>query len=183
MPYSKDLELSPKFSKYLAQQGLLIPIVNAYEDYRKLQNFPFEIKDKRVFRTAILKALCGRTDLTIADVEMTADKWVDEMYELYPTAKLDPEMEKILKQYKIPEALKDSVMFIMRTLDKKSFDVWIKNAAKGFATRNAAESTDSTKVKVVQNKKLNKEMSDKLNVIAAKHNANTTKKSVKVTKK
>lgn len=181
MPY-KDLEVSAKFSKYLAQQGLLIPVVNAYEEYRRLENFPFQVKDKQVFRAAILKALCARTDLTIAKIEMTADKWVDEMYDLYPDVKIDKTMEELLKKYKVPKEFENQVVFMSQTLDKDSFNAWIKTAVKDFEEKKIVESADPKEIKQLQDKKLNKEMSDKLNVIAAEHKTKT-KKSSKTTKK
>jgi len=186
MSYTKDLELSPKFAKFLSQQGFLVPLVNAFEEYRKNQNFPFEAKDKRVFRAAILKALCMRNDLTLQEVELTADKWTDEMYELYPNDKQSEEMQELFKKYKVPKELEANVIFMAKTIDKKSFEEWIKKAVGSFSEIKAAESDDPKESKnAIENKK-NKELSEKLNKIAKEENGklktNTKKSTTKVPK-
>ena len=72
----RDLYLSAKFADYLREIGLLEPLVNALKIYREKQNFPFELKDKRIMKMAIFK---GLTDY-------------------YGQAKKKPSVEKILKR-------------------------------------------------------------------------------------
>ena len=51
----RDLYLSAKFADYLREIGLLEPLVNALKIYREKQNFPFELKDKRIIKQALAK--------------------------------------------------------------------------------------------------------------------------------
>jgi len=187
MSYSKDLELSPKFADFLAQEkSLLRPLVNALVEYRKGQNFPFELKDRRLFKADILKALCNRPELSIAEIELTADKWFDEMYESSSDDKISEEMQELFKKYKVHKELEKDVIFMSKTLDKDSFTEWIKNAVKGFGEVKVAESDNSKEVEKIQETNMNQAMSDKLNQIAAeedgKSQTNNQKSKPKVTK-
>jgi len=56
--YNKDLYLSPKFAYYLSQIGQLDPLVVAYQTFREMQNYPFELKDKRIAIQSVFKGLC-----------------------------------------------------------------------------------------------------------------------------
>ena len=58
MTYTKDLELSAKFAHFLNQQGMLDSLVIAYQSFRESQNFPFELKEKRIATQAVFKGLC-----------------------------------------------------------------------------------------------------------------------------
>ena len=165
MPYSKDLELSPKFAEFLSGIGLLKPVVNAYKDFRSRENFPYEVKDKRIFRTAILKALCQRADLSIEDIELLTEKWTEEMYDAYPTEKVGKEIDELMEKHKIPEEYRATVAYMFNAIDKKSFDVWLKDAAKNLEERDVAENATPEQLKKIQDKKKDKALSDKLNEI------------------
>ena len=56
--YEKDLTLSPKFAYHLSQTGQLDALVVAYQAFRESQNFPFELKDKRIAIQSVFKGLC-----------------------------------------------------------------------------------------------------------------------------
>jgi len=58
MTYSKDLDLSPKFAHFLSEQGMLDSLVIAFQSFREAQNYPFELKDKRIATQAVFKGLC-----------------------------------------------------------------------------------------------------------------------------
>lgn len=187
MSYTKDLELSPKFADFLAEEkSLLRPLVNALKEYREMQNYPFLLKDKRLFRADILKALCNKPELTIKEIEITTDKWIDDMYESDSDDKISDEMQELFKKYKVPKELEKNVVFMNKTLDAKSFNEWIKKAVKGFGEVKAAESDDDKAVEKVTESKMNKALSDKLNEIAAEENGESqknNKKSKPTTKK
>jgi len=53
-----DLYLSAKFSDYLREIGMLEALINALKIYREKENYPFELKDKRIMKMAIFKGLC-----------------------------------------------------------------------------------------------------------------------------
>lgn len=55
---NQDLHLSPKFAYFLGQQGMLDPLVTAFQTFREAQNYPFELKDKRIATQAVFKGLC-----------------------------------------------------------------------------------------------------------------------------
>lgn len=163
---NKDIANTLKFADFLSGKGLLKPVVNAYKEFRSLENFPFTLRDKRVFRAAILKALCQRNDLTIEEIELLTDKWTEEMYEAYPTKKVGNEIEALIKKHKIPKEFKETVAYMSETLDKKNFAVWLKNAAENFKEREIAETATPEQLKEIQEKAKNKELGDKLNAIA-----------------
>lgn len=56
--YNKDLHISPKFAYHLNKQGMLDALVIAYQAFRETQNFPFEIKERRIAVQAVFKGLC-----------------------------------------------------------------------------------------------------------------------------
>jgi len=55
---TRDLELSAKFAYFLNRQGMLDALVIAFQTFREQQNFPFEIKEKRIATQAVFKGLC-----------------------------------------------------------------------------------------------------------------------------
>lgn len=50
-----DLHLSPKFANYLRSKGQLEALVNSLKQFRERQNYPFELKDKRIIRQSLGK--------------------------------------------------------------------------------------------------------------------------------
>jgi len=52
------LYLSAKFAAYLLHKGMLDPLTLAYQEFLERQNFPFELKEKRIAVQAVFKGLC-----------------------------------------------------------------------------------------------------------------------------
>lgn len=164
---NKDLELSPKFARYLAEGGLLTPLVNALEQYRKKQNYPFELKDRRIFRSAALKALCQRSELSLDKIEMYADKWTDEMYDTPPDKEpTDERVVKIMKENKISNEYVEEVSHMFKTLDKNSFNTWIKTFTERTDKKKVVETLDPKKLKAMTDKEETVKLDKKLDEIA-----------------
>jgi len=55
---NRDLYISPKLAYFLNRQGMLDALIIAYQAFREQQNYPFEIKDKRIAIQSVFKGLC-----------------------------------------------------------------------------------------------------------------------------
>jgi len=88
MSYEKDLTLSPKFSYFLNQTGQLDALVIAYQTFREQQNYPFELKEKRIAVQAVFKGLC----------ELYASRGFDEK-KLITSDKILEEAKEIVKKF------------------------------------------------------------------------------------
>lgn len=108
-----------KFAEFLANKGLLSPLVNSYKDFRSQQNYPYELKDRRLFKVACIKALCLRQDINIEDIENFADKMVKNMY---GEEKVDKLVIDLMELHQIPEEFEKTVSFMMKTLNKEDLD-------------------------------------------------------------
>jgi hypothetical protein len=149
-----------KFAEFLANKGLLSPLVNSYKDFRSQQNYPYELKDRRLFKVACIKALCLRQDINIEDIENFADKMVKN---LYGEEKVDKLVIDLMELHQIPEEFEKTVSFMMKTLNKEDFSVWIESASKGFQERKVAELTDPKQAKEIQDKKIDKDIKEQMN--------------------
>ncbi len=149
-----------KFAEFLANKGLLTPLVNSYKDFRSQQNYPYEIKDRRLFKVACIKALCLRQDVKIEDIENLADKMVKNMY---GEEKVDKIVIDLMELHQIPEEFEKTVSFMMKTLNKEDFSIWIESASKGFQERKVAEMNDSGQAKGIQDKKIDKDIKEQMN--------------------
>jgi hypothetical protein len=149
-----------KFAEFLANKGLLSPLVNSYKDFRSQQNYPYELKDRRLFKVACIKALCLRQDINIEDIENFADKMVKNMY---GEEKVDKLVIDLMELHQIPEEFEKTVSFMMKTLNKEDFSVWIESASKGFQERKVAELTDPKQAKEIQDKKIDKDIKEQMN--------------------
>lgn len=150
MSYEKDLTLSPKFSYYLNQQGMLDALVIAYQTFREQQNYPFELKEKRIAVQAVFKGLC----------ELYASRGFDEK-KLITSDKILEEAKEVVKKFwdlkeetweKRPE--KESTKMVTEKIEKvkkeqsknkKLFvlDIKGKGEAKGFHAVCAADSKEN----------------------------------------
>ena len=147
--YEKDLTLSPKFSYFLNQTGQLDALVVAYQTFREQQNYPFELKEKRIAVQAVFKGLC----------ELYASRGFDEK-KLITSDKILEEAKEIVKKFwdtkeetweKRPE--KESTKMVTEKIkaekektdkDKKLFvlDIKGKGKAKDFHAVCAADSKE-----------------------------------------
>ena len=160
-----ELMKNLKFAKFLADKGLLSPIVNSYTEFRSQQNYPFELKDRRLFKIAILKALLTREDMIIStkNGKETIERIANDMVKsLYDEQTIDKSIIELMKQYKIPQEFEKTISYMIERLDKKSFTQWIKTASKNFQERKIAESDNPKEAKKAQNTKSNKEISEQI---------------------
>lgn len=96
---SPYLSFSAKFISHLWKHnpGLFIALLEYYEKFLKQQNFPFELKDKRIAKESVIRSL----------------------YNYY--APLPPEAKRKLKQKDIIKQANDIVEEIFK-VEKKGFD-------------------------------------------------------------
>ena len=152
-----------KFAQYLADKGLLNPIVSSYKDWREQQNYPFTLRDKRVFKVAILKALLtSPQNIPLKDIDRIADVMVANLY----NEKKEPankEIQELMIKYKILPEFENKVVEMKKVLDQEAFIVWLENSAKGFEERKMAELSDPKQAKEIQDKKIDKDIEEQMN--------------------
>ena len=119
MSYEKDLQLSAKFAYFLNQAGQLDALVIAYQTFREGQNYPFELKDRRIAVQSVFKGLCelyASRGFTEKDL-ITSKKILEEakgiVKEIWDTKEKDWE--------KRPE--KESTKMVMEKLEKAKKDL------------------------------------------------------------
>ena len=87
---TRDLQISPKFAYFLNRQGMLDALIIAYQTFREQQNFPFEIKEKRIAVQAVFKGLCElyasnesfkKNPFNSKDIFKEANEIVNELWE------------------------------------------------------------------------------------------------------
>lgn len=149
-----------KFAEFLANKGLLNPLINSFKEFRANENYPFILKDQRLFKVACIKALCLRQDVKIEDIENLADKMVKNMY---GEEKVDKIVIDLMELHQIPKEFEKTVSFMMKTLNKEDFSIWIESASKGFQERKVAELTDPKQAKEIQDKKIDKDIKEQMN--------------------
>ena len=164
-----------KFAQFLADKGLLSPIVSSYKEWREQQNYPFSLKDRRLFKVAILKALIQvpniidshknmQEQISFADyMGKIADAMVDNLY----GEKKEPankEMQELAIKYNISPDYLHKVEEIKKTLSQEAFITWLESAGKGFEERKAAESESSEKVNEIQDAKLTQQMKEQVEI-------------------
>lgn len=156
-----------KLAKFLADKGLLTPLVNSYTEYRTQQNFPYIVKDRRLFKVAIMKALLQIPDLarsnqnpTISFANYVGEIADDMVKNLYGEEKTEASITELMKQYGIPPEYGNLVSQMVKTMDEKSLEVWLKNASKNIQERKKAELDKPEQAKEVQDKKMDKEMKE-----------------------
>lgn len=123
--YEKDLQLSAKFAYFLNQQGMLDALVISYQTFREQQNFPFELKERRIAVQAVFKGLC----------ELYASRGFDE--------------KKLITSDKILEEAKEVVK---KFWDLKE-ETWEKRPEKE-STKMVTEKIEKVKKEQSKNKKL-----------------------------
>ena len=148
--YEKDLQLSAKFAYFLNQQGMLDALVISYQTFREQQNYPFELKEKRIAVQAVFKGLC----------ELYASRGFDEK-KLITSDKILKETKEVVKKFwdlkeetweKRPE--KESTKMVTEKIEKikeeqsknkKLFILDIKGKGKGndFHAECAADSKEN----------------------------------------
>lgn len=154
--YEKDLSLSPKFSYFLNRQGMLDALVIAYQTFREQQNFPFEIKEKRIATQAVFKGLCElyasrgfdeKKPITSKDILEEANEIVDniwkngegEMWQKRP----ETESGKMVKE-KIKEEKGKAIKEENEKKDGKTYTIDIKgDEDKGISDFHAECSANS----------------------------------------
>lgn len=123
--YEKDLHLSPKLAYFLNQQGMLDALIVAYVTFREQQNYPFELKEKRIAVQAVFKGLC----------ELYASRGFDQK-ELISSDKILEEARGIVKKF----------------WDSKE-ETWEKRPEKE-STKMVTEKIEKTKKEQSKDKKL-----------------------------
>jgi len=123
--YEKDLQLSAKFAYFLNQTGQLDALVVAYQGFREAQNFPFELKERRIATQAVFKGLC----------------------ELYASRGFNKEDLK-----SSDEILKEAKEIVKNIWDTKE-EIWEKRPEKE-STKMVTEKIEKTKKEQSKNKKL-----------------------------
>ena len=171
-----ELMKNLKFAEFLANKGLLTPIVASYKEYRNQQNYPYELKDKRLFKVACIKALCQRQDIEIEKIDAIAGNMVKDLYE---ENIINNSIIELMKLHNIPKEFEKTVSFMAKILNKEDLDIWLKNVNIGFQERKSAEMPDQKQAKEIQDKKMDKEIKEQIVPIETATTAEEIKNVVK----